>query len=118
MNIFDQFNQRLESNHYYGYIVKTIESSRSMQHLVHRQSYYLMHSYPFVYDVPGYSCPNNVMHLLSGKFIENTITASKNVIKFFAPVLLKVDIWVTHHHRGVPTQLWFFGLQVSKSTAD
>ena len=41
------------------------------------------------------------MHLLGRKFVKNTIAASKDVIKFFAPVFLEIYFGIADNHRGV-----------------
>lgn len=66
MHWLNQLDHRLERYHDYRYVVKRVESGRRMKHFVDCESDDLVDVAFFICDVPVYSRPYYVMHLLSG----------------------------------------------------
>lgn len=58
------------------------------------------------------------MDLLRWQFIKNTIWARKHIIKSFAPIFLKINIWVTNYNLRISSNLRLFGFEISKSSAN
>jgi len=99
----NQLYQWLESNHDDTDVVKSVAPSRCVQDLVDSEPNDLVHRLVLVPDVVSDDCPDDVVHVLSRKLVENAIRASEHVVQLLATLLLVVYIRIAYYNLGVAT---------------
>lgn len=85
-----------------------------MKNFINSYSNDLVHWLWFIAYISAYNCPNQIMNLLRLKFVENTVWASKNIVKAFAPIFLVYDVRLWYNNIWVSTKLWLFRLKITK----